>query len=91
MFIFILFVTGKKANKLNEKRPHVYFCTKLNECFSADIYDHLDSSLEDIGLTCECLGGGKIEHNAEAKTINVFGLSQVGLKQSSLGECVSST
>ncbi|KAK3798969.1 hypothetical protein RRG08_009163 [Elysia crispata] len=44
--------------------------------FHADIYDHLDSSLEDIGLTCECLGGGKIEHNAEAKTINVFGLSQ---------------
>ena len=43
----------------------------------ADIYDHLDSFLEDIGLTCECLGGGKIEHNSEAKTISVFGLSQV--------------
>lgn len=44
--------------------------------FHADIYDHLDSFLEDIGVTCECLGGGKIEHNPETKSIRVFGLSQ---------------
>ncbi|RUS83710.1 hypothetical protein EGW08_008558 [Elysia chlorotica] len=44
--------------------------------YHADIYDHLDSSLEDIGLTCECLGGGRIDHNAAAKSIEVYGLSQ---------------
>ncbi|KAI8761382.1 14 kDa phosphohistidine phosphatase [Biomphalaria glabrata] len=44
--------------------------------FHADIYDHLDASLEEIGVTCECVGGGKIEHDSLAKTITVFGYSQ---------------
>jgi len=44
---------------------------------AAGIYDELDAQLESLGLTCECLGGGKIEHNPQEKTITVFGTSQV--------------
>jgi len=46
-------------------------------CVSAGIFDELSGQLEENGLTCECLGGGKIEHNPQQKTIIVFGLSQV--------------
>ena len=44
---------------------------------SADIYDELDAQLEEHGLVCECLGGGKITHNADEKMIEVGGKSQV--------------
>ena len=44
---------------------------------AAGIYDELDAQLESLGLTCECLGGGKIEHNPQEKTITIFGTSQV--------------
>ena len=44
---------------------------------AAGIYDELDAQLEALGLTCECLGGGKIEHNPHEKTITIFGTSQV--------------
>ena len=44
---------------------------------AAGIYDELDAHLELLGLTCECLGGGKIEHNPQEKTITIFGTSQV--------------
>ena len=45
---------------------------------AADLYDDLDTLLEDQGLTCQCLGGGIITCNAESKRIRVFGKSQVG-------------
>ncbi|XP_005096269.1 14 kDa phosphohistidine phosphatase [Aplysia californica] len=44
--------------------------------FHADIYDHLDAFLEEVGVTCECVGGGKMEHDPVGKTISVFGYSQ---------------
>jgi len=44
---------------------------------TAGIYDELDAHLESLGLTCECLGGGKIEHNPHEKSIIIFGTSQV--------------
>ena len=50
---------------------------------SAGIYDVLDAQLEAMGLSSECLGGGKIEHNPAEKSIVVFGASQV-TKQSCL-------
>jgi len=48
-------------------------------CFgiAAGIYDELDAQLESLGLACECLGGGKIEHNPQEKSITVLGTSQV--------------
>lgn len=45
---------------------------------SAGIYDELDAQVEGTGVSIECLGGGKIDHNPAEKSITVFGLSQVG-------------
>lgn len=33
-----------------------------------------------MGLDTECVGGGRISHNAETKQIKVYGYSQVSLK-----------
>ena len=45
--------------------------------FAADLYDDLDGQLEEQGLMCECLGGGKIFHDSTKKEIEVMGQSQV--------------
>lgn len=44
---------------------------------SADIYDEVSTSLQGLGLETECLGGGRIDHNAANKHIKVYGYSQV--------------
>ncbi|XP_068248965.1 14 kDa phosphohistidine phosphatase-like isoform X2 [Palaemon carinicauda] len=44
--------------------------------FHADVYDKVAPAIEKLGLDCECLGGGRILHDAEKKTIEVFGYSQ---------------
>lgn len=65
----------------------IYEGNKTTECkyivrgsagagFHSDIYDDLDAMLEADDIICECVGGGKITHNAEEKTITVFGKSQ---------------
>lgn len=41
------------------------------------MYDFLDANLEVDGISCECVGGGKITHDPEKKSIIVFGESQV--------------
>ena len=44
----------------------------------ADIYDKVSEELEKDGhLDCECLGGGRIKHDPEAKKIHVYGYSMV--------------
>ena len=47
---------------------------------AADIYDEVDTQLEEHGLVCECVGGGKILHNLTQTTIEVFGKSQVSMR-----------
>lgn len=45
---------------------------------AGDIYDRVSAELEDGGLLdCECIGGGRIKHNPEAKKIHVYGYSLV--------------
>ncbi|KAG2461448.1 PHP14 phosphatase, partial [Polypterus senegalus] len=39
------------------------------------IFEKVNPELEKLGLECNCLGGGKIEHNSQEKKIKVFGLS----------------
>lgn len=41
------------------------------------MYDYLDANLEAEGISCECVGGGKITHDPENKSITIFGKSQV--------------
>ena len=45
---------------------------------AADIYDKVSEELEKGGhLDCECIGGGRIKHDAQAKKIHVYGYSMV--------------
>lgn len=44
----------------------------------ADIYDKVSEELESSGdLDCECIGGGRIKHDAQEKKIHVYGYSMV--------------
>ena len=54
---------------------NILFCLYL----TADIYDKVQEELEAAGFDTECLGGGRISHDAEKRTIQVFGYSQVRL------------
>lgn len=51
---------------------------------SADIFDEVTPDIEDAGLDCECLGGGRIHHDASKKKIEIFGYSQVSSVQKNL-------
>ncbi|CAG5116276.1 unnamed protein product [Candidula unifasciata] len=44
--------------------------------YHADIYDMVVGQIEDKGLDCEILGGGRIEHDPSKKTIKIYGYSQ---------------
>ena len=46
----------------------------------ADIYDQVSSGLHALGLSSDCVGGGRIQHNSNAKKILVYGYSMVGKK-----------
>ncbi|XP_041916020.1 14 kDa phosphohistidine phosphatase [Alosa pseudoharengus] len=44
--------------------------------YHADIYDKVSGELERAGgVDCECLGGGRIKHDSQAKKIHVYGYS----------------
>ncbi|XP_020784680.1 14 kDa phosphohistidine phosphatase [Boleophthalmus pectinirostris] len=44
--------------------------------YHADIYEKVSEELEkDSVLDCECIGGGRIRHEPEAKKIHVYGYS----------------
>ncbi|XP_071450447.1 14 kDa phosphohistidine phosphatase-like [Hetaerina americana] len=44
--------------------------------YHSDIYDDTTAKLAQLGLDTECLGGGRIIHDPDKKTISVFGYSQ---------------
>ena len=54
---------------------------KLYTCYSvsasADILDRVSPKFHRLGLTYECLGGGRIDHNSTEKAIKVYGYSVV--------------
>ncbi|XP_008334610.1 14 kDa phosphohistidine phosphatase [Cynoglossus semilaevis] len=39
------------------------------------IFEKISPAVEVLGLECQCLGGGKIEHNNQEKKLRVFGES----------------
>eukprot|EP00088_Acartia_fossae_P035186 TRINITY_DN36203_c0_g1_i1.p1 TRINITY_DN36203_c0_g1~~TRINITY_DN36203_c0_g1_i1.p1 ORF type:complete len:121 (+),score=12.38 TRINITY_DN36203_c0_g1_i1:46-408(+) len=43
--------------------------------YHADIYDRTDGEIQNLGLDCECLGGGRIIHKPDEKYIKVYGYS----------------
>uniref|UniRef100_A0A0B6ZMM9 Uncharacterized protein n=2 Tax=Arion vulgaris TaxID=1028688 RepID=A0A0B6ZMM9_9EUPU len=44
--------------------------------YHADIYDTVVGQIEEKGLDCEVLGGGRIEHEPAKKSIKIYGYSQ---------------
>jgi len=44
---------------------------------TANIYDKTEEAVQALGLDSECVGGGRIKHDAAAKKILVYGYSQV--------------
>ncbi|KAJ8279150.1 hypothetical protein COCON_G00062160 [Conger conger] len=46
-----------------------------NAQYHNHIFEKVSPEMENLGLDCTCLGGGKIEHNSKEKTIRVFGES----------------
>ena len=45
--------------------------------FLADIFDETAPAIEDAGLDCECVGGGRILHDSGKRKIEIYGHSQV--------------
>lgn len=43
----------------------------------ADVYDEVCPDIEGKGLDCECVGGGRIEHDPVKKKLQIYGYSQV--------------
>jgi phosphohistidine phosphatase len=41
----------------------------------ADIFEKVQPGIEALGLTCDCVGGGRIQHNNTEKSIHVYGYS----------------
>lgn len=72
-------------------KPYLLSCSqislRLNVVFNSlkkkfllladHIFENVGPAVEALGLDCECLGGGKMEHNSQEKTIRVFGESTV--------------
>ncbi|GFX52415.1 14 kDa phosphohistidine phosphatase [Trichonephila clavipes] len=44
--------------------------------YHGDIYEVTTPDIEKLGFECECVGGGRIKHDPDAKTIHVYGYSQ---------------
>ncbi|XP_050731821.1 14 kDa phosphohistidine phosphatase-like [Eriocheir sinensis] len=44
--------------------------------YHSDVYDRVTPNIEALGLDCECVGGGRICHQPEEKSIKVYGYSQ---------------
>ncbi|KAM5193583.1 14 kDa phosphohistidine phosphatase-like [Mantella aurantiaca] len=59
-----------------ESGPHRHIVrgTKSAE-YHNHIFDKVNPEIQALGLQCECLGGGKIEHNSAEKKIRVYGES----------------
>eukprot|EP00062_Callorhinchus_milii_P014864 gi/632964485/ref/XP_007898419.1/ PREDICTED: 14 kDa phosphohistidine phosphatase-like [Callorhinchus milii] len=50
-------------------------CSNVQTHFRGDIFDKVVDQLEKKGMKCDCKGGGRIQHNSQDKTINVYGYS----------------
>lgn len=44
---------------------------------TADILDRVSPKFHRLGLSYECLGGGRIDHNSGSKLIKIYGYSVV--------------
>ncbi|XP_023291808.2 sex-regulated protein janus-A-like [Lucilia cuprina] len=76
IFKYVLIkVYGKESADGTE--PSKLIVRGYGDCeWHSDIYERASTSCQGLGLDTECLGGGRIDHNPEAKRIKVYGYSQ---------------
>ena len=56
---------------------NVHACVCVPCCLPADILDRVSPKLEEWGLSYECVGGGRIQHDSANKKLFVYGYSMV--------------
>ncbi|XP_017789414.1 PREDICTED: sex-regulated protein janus-A-like [Habropoda laboriosa] len=72
-FKYILINVHDEANSVNKSIVRGYARSQWH----ADIFDVVEKELKKIGgLRCKCLGGGRIEHDPDERTLKVYGYSQ---------------
>ena len=54
-----------------------YMCVSVGCYLPADILDRVSPKLEEWGLSYECVGGGRIQHDSANKKLFVYGYSMV--------------
>ena len=71
--------------KLSNRSWHFIISRKYNLVkflyFSADIFDEIAPAIEEAGLDCECVGGGRILHDSGKRKLEIFGYSQVSSRK----------
>lgn len=66
-------IINKYINYLRRKYDIFFF-------FLADVYDEVCPDIEGKGLDCECVGGGRIEHDPVKKKLQIYGYSQASYR-----------
>ncbi|XP_071628413.1 sex-regulated protein janus-A isoform X2 [Temnothorax longispinosus] len=73
-FKYILINVQDNVGKASKKIVRGYARAQWH----ADIFDQVDEQIKKhAGLQANCVGGGRIEHDPDEKTIKVYGYSQV--------------
>ncbi|KAL0113259.1 hypothetical protein PUN28_012426 [Cardiocondyla obscurior] len=72
-FKYILINVQDNVNKASKKIVRGYARAQWH----ADIFDEVEEQIKKYaGLKAKCVGGGRIEHDPDEKTIKVYGYSQ---------------
>ncbi|XP_060064232.1 14 kDa phosphohistidine phosphatase-like [Ylistrum balloti] len=74
-FKYILVKVHDPAPEKSREYKHIVRGSS-KAAYHADIYELLEPIIEEKGLDCECVGGGRIEHDASSKKIKIYGYSQ---------------
>lgn len=75
VFKYVLIKVHKKEEGADESEKYVVRGFKWGP-YHADIYEETQEKIEKLGFETECVGGGRIEHNADEKKLKVYGYSQ---------------
>ncbi|KAG5326568.1 JANA protein, partial [Acromyrmex heyeri] len=71
----------RKLKSVSTNERAIFFTTAITVrsivIFLSDIFDEVDEQIKKhAGLQANCVGGGRIEHDPDEKTIKVYGYSQ---------------
>ncbi|KAG5342557.1 JANA protein, partial [Acromyrmex charruanus] len=81
-FDYVMFMHCiRKLKSVSTNERAIFFTTAITVrsivIFLSDIFDEVDEQIKKhAGLQANCVGGGRIEHDPDEKTIKVYGYSQ---------------